>query len=433
MILLIVSAAFLTGALSAAIAGSAHSTNVLVGPPSPAWPIRAAPPVEQLCDNTPAIVCLWLWPAGYGRIDATPEGGSTITCDYTTILDMQNPCPVPVPRGLSVTVAATAEPTQPSTFVHWSRAECPGTEPCTFTPAEEDEWVAAIFTPLTLEVGIEGEGTVEAPGLSPPPCPPTWAAQVCTGTFEAEQQVTLTATPTVGGTAIHWRPGFCEPEGGDYSSSKCTVTMTNIRTFASVAFGDLEPPFVPFQISVKVKVARIGSGHGRVTGSGIDCGASCSQIFGYQSRVTLKADAEAGSKFVRWVGVCTTDETCRFSAGSVTTLQARFDALPPPPPPPPAPPPPAPPPPPPPPPAPPPPPPPPPPPAARTCRVPNVVGQRLATARTRIRRANCSVGRIRYARSKRARGRVIAQSPRPGARRPRGAKVNLAVSRGRRR
>ncbi len=74
-------------------------------------------------------------------------------------------------------------------------------------------------------------------------------------------------------------------------------------------------------------------------------------------------------------------------------------------------------------------------PAARPaprCRVPKVVGLRLRTERTRIRRANCRVGRVRYARSARARGRVTRQSPRAGARRAGGARVNLTVSRGRR-
>jgi glucose/arabinose dehydrogenase len=74
-------------------------------------------------------------------------------------------------------------------------------------------------------------------------------------------------------------------------------------------------------------------------------------------------------------------------------------------------------------------------PAARPvvrCRVPRVVGLRLATARSRIRRAHCRVGRVRQQRSSRARGRVVAQSPRPGARRARGSRVHLTVSRGRR-
>ena len=56
-----------------------------------------------------------------------------------------------------------------------------------------------------------------------------------------------------------------------------------------------------------------------------------------------------------------------------------------------------------------------PPPPAR-CRVPRVIGFRLRNARQRIRRANCSVGRVRRVRTRRSlRGRVIGQSPRPGA------------------
>lgn len=74
---------------------------------------------------------------------------------------------------------------------------------------------------------------------------------------------------------------------------------------------------------------------------------------------------------------------------------------------------------------------PPPPPPQRDCRVPNVLGQGLVTSRARIRRANCSVGRIRYARSVRARGRVLQQTPRPRLRLCRGARVKLVVSRGR--
>jgi glucose/arabinose dehydrogenase len=88
------------------------------------------------------------------------------------------------------------------------------------------------------------------------------------------------------------------------------------------------------------------------------------------------------------------------------------------------------------------PPPPPPPPAgppppspARTasCRVPRVIGYRVRAARTRIRRAHCRLGRIGRRRSARRAGRILTQSPRPGARRPHGARVSFVVSRGPRR
>jgi hypothetical protein len=80
------------------------------------------------------------------------------------------------------------------------------------------------------------------------------------------------------------------------------------------------------------------------------------------------------------------------------------------------------------PPAPPPPPPSEPPPPPARCRVPRVIGLRLGQARLRIRRANCSVGRIRRSHSRRV-GRVIGQSPRPSAIRRPGFPVRLVVGR----
>jgi hypothetical protein len=74
--------------------------------------------------------------------------------------------------------------------------------------------------------------------------------------------------------------------------------------------------------------------------------------------------------------------------------------------------------------------PPPPPTATPSCRVPRVVGLRLVRARTAIRRANCSVGRVRGIRSRAKRGRVVRQSPRAGTRLRRGARVALVISRG---
>jgi Regulator of chromosome condensation (RCC1) repeat/PASTA domain len=62
------------------------------------------------------------------------------------------------------------------------------------------------------------------------------------------------------------------------------------------------------------------------------------------------------------------------------------------------------------------------------CVVPKVVGLKLARARGRIRARHCSVGRIRRVRSKRI-GRVLAQSPKPGRRLRKGARVSLVVGR----
>ncbi|HYZ92233.1 MAG TPA: S8 family serine peptidase, partial [Actinomycetota bacterium] len=68
------------------------------------------------------------------------------------------------------------------------------------------------------------------------------------------------------------------------------------------------------------------------------------------------------------------------------------------------------------------------------CRVPNVRGRTVARARRLLARANCRLGAVRRVYSGRVRsGLVVSQSRRPGARLPRGTRVNVKVSRGRRR
>jgi subtilisin family serine protease len=74
---------------------------------------------------------------------------------------------------------------------------------------------------------------------------------------------------------------------------------------------------------------------------------------------------------------------------------------------------------------------PPPPPVVR-CVVPRVTGKTLAAARTALVRSRCALGRVTRRRSRVRQGRVVAQSVRPGTRRPRGSRVGVTLSRGRR-
>ena len=66
----------------------------------------------------------------------------------------------------------------------------------------------------------------------------------------------------------------------------------------------------------------------------------------------------------------------------------------------------------------------------RLCRIPNLLGQKLTPARLKVRKAGCVSGTVRYARSKRPRGRVVRQTPRKGLRLCFGVRVNVVVSRG---
>jgi PASTA domain-containing protein/hemolysin type calcium-binding protein len=71
-------------------------------------------------------------------------------------------------------------------------------------------------------------------------------------------------------------------------------------------------------------------------------------------------------------------------------------------------------------------------PTARTgaCVVPQLRGRSLVRARRLIAKAGCKVGKITRVRSRARRGMVLKQRPVAGARRPRGTKVALRVSRG---
>jgi subtilisin family serine protease len=79
-------------------------------------------------------------------------------------------------------------------------------------------------------------------------------------------------------------------------------------------------------------------------------------------------------------------------------------------------------------------PPPPPAPAVVRCVVPKVKGRTLLQARTLLRSRRCAVGLVRRVYSvKVKKGKIISQGRRPGVRLPRGARVNVLISRGRRR
>ena len=71
-------------------------------------------------------------------------------------------------------------------------------------------------------------------------------------------------------------------------------------------------------------------------------------------------------------------------------------------------------------------------PALRVCVVPRLRGATLAVARSRIRRAGCSVGSVRRTRNRLKRGRVVAQKPAAGRRVSLRGRVNVTLSRGRR-
>jgi beta-lactam-binding protein with PASTA domain len=69
-----------------------------------------------------------------------------------------------------------------------------------------------------------------------------------------------------------------------------------------------------------------------------------------------------------------------------------------------------------------------------SCKVPNLKAMTLAGAVRDLRAGDCARGSVKYAYSPKVKkGRVISQSQRPGKTLKAGAKVNLVVSRGKKR
>jgi uncharacterized delta-60 repeat protein len=71
---------------------------------------------------------------------------------------------------------------------------------------------------------------------------------------------------------------------------------------------------------------------------------------------------------------------------------------------------------------------------ALPCAVPKLKATTLRTARGRLAKAHCTLGRVKRAYSRKVKkGRVISQTPRPGTQLPERSKVSVIVSRGHKR
>lgn len=79
-----------------------------------------------------------------------------------------------------------------------------------------------------------------------------------------------------------------------------------------------------------VAVTKSGDGGGNVSSDpgGIDCGFDCSEDFSDGASVTLTANPDTGSKFVKWtgdIGQCTaTEKACTLTVDQARTLDAEF-------------------------------------------------------------------------------------------------------------
>ncbi|BCS35897.1 hypothetical protein TBR22_A51320 [Luteitalea sp. TBR-22] len=76
--------------------------------------------------------------------------------------------------------------------------------------------------------------------------------------------------------------------------------------------------------TARLTVQKAGAGSGRVTGSGIDCGATCQADVAEASAVTLVALPDPGSVFTGWSGACTGTVDCALTMNGAQDVTATF-------------------------------------------------------------------------------------------------------------
>jgi hypothetical protein len=276
---------------------------------------------------------------GKSQLDVIPNGEGTVSLDplpadrQLCSGSPQEPvqCSYVYASGQRVTLTATATGANTS-FVGWSDARCPGTEPCTLALTDDVQSITAMFTPVRLLARTVGAGAVRATS-SDQPCPDTGELEIpgknC-GEYRLFTEVTLRADradPLDATPAWLTSQRRCDRTGMTADGAPtCTVTMYSVR-WTSVAFEGFDADTdIPPRVSVRFRVVKRGSGSGTVTGGPVNCGTDCAADMGFGDSETFVADTARGSTFVGWRGACSRAPRCSLAVGPVTYLIAVFDA-----------------------------------------------------------------------------------------------------------
>jgi len=120
--------------------------------------------------------------------------------------------------------------------------------------------------------------------------------------------------------------------GITYYYRLCAADTTGNVSLGATATATPQSP----AINPLLTVTKTGLGSGTVTGTGINCGSSCSQNYAPNAQVILTAAADTGSTFSGWSGIginCPGIGSCTVvmgAANTTTTVIATFSVAPPP-------------------------------------------------------------------------------------------------------
>jgi PKD repeat protein len=234
---------------------------------------------------------------GAGKVASIPSG---VLCEPT--------CEHEFAQNAEIELVQGAEGN--STFVKWGGA-CSGSGTCKVTMTESKE-VTAEFTdpgPFKLKVTKLGSAAASGKVTSTPAgisCSPT-----CEAEFDSGKEVTLEESVT-GGEAefVKWG-GACAGSGA------CKVMMSAAKEVTAEFKSTVKPKF-------KLKVTKLGSGSGTISGPGISCPGDCEEEFTEGTAVELTAAPGGEAEFVKWGGACTGSGACKVTMSAAREVSGEF-------------------------------------------------------------------------------------------------------------
>ena len=156
---------------------------------------------------------------------------------------------------------------------------------------------------LTVGKAGTGSGTVTGTGIN--------CGSDCSELYTAGMTVTLTAAAAAGSSFNGWI-GDCSG-----TATTCLLAMSAARNLTATFNSASASAFA-------LTVDKAGTGSGTVTGSGINCGTDCSELYTAGMTVTLTAAAAAGSIFNGWSGSCLGAGACHLTMNAVRNVAATF-------------------------------------------------------------------------------------------------------------
>ncbi len=254
--------------------------------------------VEALFEQD--LVTLTATRLGPGNVTSSPVG---INCPGTCAFD--------VVRGQSVTLSN--QPAPGARFVGWSGG-CVGTGICIVTMST-DRGITAEFEPIPVPIIVQRSGNAASDGIISGASGQITCPSQCTTTVFAGASVSLTANTSINTSIFSdWANGPCQGQA---------------PTCSFVAAQNQVPIVAIFEEN---RLTVTTNGPGKVLGSGIDCGTTCTARLAVSTQVLLTAQPTTSEdRFIAWTGACSGGQpTCTLSVNGASSVGATFSVRPPP-------------------------------------------------------------------------------------------------------